>query len=209
MRNLIQTFLRNERGAVAIEALIITPVLAFLFIISFIFFDAFRTYNTSVKATYAVADVLSRQTELVYGSDIDGLGNIFQHITRNVAGSDIRVSEIAWDGTEYRVTWSHPTGSRTRLRDSDIPSITNQLPIMATGERVIVTESFVPYTPFFDIGMDDLEFTNFTVTRPRFAGQLPFDDGVDPSCTSCNWGDGDYDDTGTDDPGLDDSGWTG
>ncbi|MBF9030214.1 pilus assembly protein [Rhodobacterales bacterium HKCCE3408] len=189
----VRIFVRNERAAVALEAIIMTPILAWLFTASFIFFDAFRTYNTSLKATYAIADVLSRQTDLVYGSDIEGLANIFQHISRNPGGSSMRVSEIRWDADagsdgEYAVDWSYPTGGETRLRDSDIPNIIDQLPVMANGERVIVVETFVPYDPYFTVGIDDIEFTNFTVTRPRFAGQLPFDDGSNPSCTSCNWG---------------------
>ncbi|MEM9754839.1 MAG: hypothetical protein AAF914_02540 [Pseudomonadota bacterium] len=190
-------FLRDSRGAVAFEAVIITPILAFLFVGSFIFFDAFRTYNTSLKATYAVADVLSRQTELIYGSDIEGLADVFQHITRNVSGSSMRVTEIAWDEDagsdgEYGITWSYATDGETVLRPPDIGGILDQLPVMADGERVILVETFLPYEPFFDIGLNDIEFTNFTITRPRFAGQLPFDDGADPSCTSCNAGDGTF-----------------
>lgn len=184
---IIRDFLRNTKGAVALEAVIITPILAWMFVASFVFFDAFRTYATSLKATYSIADVLSRQTELIYAADIEGLADIFQHLTRNTAGSSMRVSEIAYDlnTDSYSVTWSYGTDGETVLRNSDMTALRSQLPTMHDGERVIVVETFVPYRPFIDMGLDPVEFTNFTVTRPRFAGQLPFDNGADPSCTGC------------------------
>ncbi|MEM6609347.1 MAG: hypothetical protein AAF689_12270 [Pseudomonadota bacterium] len=199
MRSL-HSFLRETRGAVAFEAVIITPILAWCFVGSFIFFDAFRTYSTSLKATYAVADVISRQELTIYGSDIQGMADIFSHLTRNVSGSSMRVSEISWNGTEYDVEWSHPTGTLTRMRDTDLPGIVDQLPIMASGERVVLVETFIPYDPYFDVGLNNIEFTNFTITRPRFAGQIPFDDGTNPLCSVCNHDDGvTGDGSGTDD----------
>lgn len=200
MADTIRRFARDENAAVAFEAVIITPILAWLFVGSFIFFDAFRTYNTSVKATYAVADVISRQLDgdVLYGSDIEGLSYVFQHITRNTGGAaEIRVSEVSfWDG-DYSVEWSHPTGGLTRLRDSDMPDVAPRIPTMVPGERVIVVETFLPYSPYFDIGLSDLEFTNFTVTRPRFAGRIAYDDGTDPACNgSCDFGEGDDTSTG-------------
>lgn len=198
-------FLAETRGAVAMEALIITPILAWAFVGSFVFFDAFRTYATSLKATYAVADVLSRELDWIYGSDIEGFAEIFQHITRNTSGSSMRVSQVAYDGTNLSIDWSYPTGGETRLRDSDVGDIADQIPIMASGERVILVETFVPYRPFINVGIDDFEFTNFTVTRPRFTGQLQFDDGTDPDCTSCNYGDGSDDGETAPDDELDEA----
>jgi hypothetical protein len=52
----------DERAAVAFETVLMTPILVWAFIGSFVFFDAYRVYNTSVKTTYMVADMLSRQT---------------------------------------------------------------------------------------------------------------------------------------------------
>ena len=35
------------------------------------------------------------------------------------------------------------------------------------------------------------------ITRPRFAGQLPYDDGIEPGCSSCNNGDGEISSSGS------------
>lgn len=196
----IKRFLRDENAAVAFEAIIITPVLAWLFVGSFVFFDAFRAYNTSVKATFAVADVLSRQTSLLYGSDIEGLADVFQHITRNTEGSAMRVTQVRRTSTGRSVDWSYATDGRARLFNSNMDALEDQFPIMVTGERVIVVETFLPYRPAFNVGLSELEFTNFTVTRPRFAGQLAFDDGSDPNyCpVACDVGEGTGGDPGAD-----------
>jgi Flp pilus assembly protein TadG len=66
----IRNFIRDTRAAVAFETVLLTPILVWAYIGSFVFFDAYRVYNTSVKATYMVADMLSRQTNMVYGHDI-------------------------------------------------------------------------------------------------------------------------------------------
>lgn len=193
----LRAFAKDGSAAVAIEAIVLVPILAWCFTASFIFFDAFRTYSSSVKATYAVADVVSRQTSAIFDSDIHGLGMIFEHITRNPNGGDIRVSQIRFQGfdlngnpvSRYFVDWSVPTGGQTRLRSSALQEVVGQLPNMVDGERLILVESFVPYRPYLNMGIADFEFENFTVIRPRFAGQVTHVDGLNPACSSCNFGD--------------------
>lgn len=191
MFRLLKKFQSRENGAVALEALIMTPLLAFMFIASFVFFDAFRIYNTSIKATYAVADVMSRQRSDIYDSDVYGMGFIFQHISRNPGGSDIRISQVSYDSDTdtHFVDWSEGTGARTELRNSDLPGLLDQIPIMADGDAVIIVESWVPYQPAFNVGLNPVEFTNFTTTRPRWF-PLNLNPGNDPACVTCNWGEG-------------------
>ncbi len=174
MSNLIKRFWKDDGASVAIEAVIVTPILAWVFVASFVFFDAFRVYSTSVKATYAVADVLSRRTANIASTDIEGLADVFQFLTRNTAGSAIRVTQITRQELGYRIDWSHGTDGLTYLRASDFPDLVDRIPIMAFGDRLLMVETFLPYSPAFSVGMSEQNFTNFTVTRPRFAGQVPF-----------------------------------
>jgi len=171
----IRQFWKDEGASVALEAVIITPVLAWVFVASFVFFDAFRVYNTSIKATYAVADVLSRRTAQIASSDIEGLADVFQFLTRNTAGSSLRVTQITRQAGGYRIDWSHGTDGLTYIRASDFPDFIDQIPIMAFGDRMLLIETFLPHRPAFSAGLSDQEFVNFTVTRPRFAGQVAFD----------------------------------
>jgi hypothetical protein len=177
---LFRRFRDDDRAAVAFEAVIILPVLAWSFIGSFVFFDAFRTYNSSIKATYAIADVLSRQVNTVFAYDIEGMHDIFDHLVRSDGGTRMRVTQINYDGPTdtYRVDWSYATNGEARLFTANLVDMEELLPIMANAERLILVETFVPYSPAFDMGLDVLTFSNFTFTRPRYAGQVPFNPNV-------------------------------
>ena len=177
---LIRRFRLDERAAVAMEAVIILPLLAWALMGSFVFFDAFRTYNSSIKATYAVADVLSRQTSTVFAYDIEGMHTIFNHLVRSNGGTRMRVTQINYNGPTdtYRVDWSYATNGEARLFTANLVDMEELLPVMANAERIILVETFVPYRPAFDMGLNLLTFSNFTFTRPRYAGQVPFNGNV-------------------------------
>ena len=49
MKRLIKAYWKDERASVALEAVIVIPILAWVFVASFVFFDAFRVYNTSMS----------------------------------------------------------------------------------------------------------------------------------------------------------------
>lgn len=180
LTRLMRRFWTEERAAIAFETAIIVPVLAWTFIGSFVFFDAYRTYNSSIKATYAVADILSRQTNTVYGYDIEGMGQIFEHLVRNNGDARLRVTQIFYDGVNdvYSVDWSYATNGEARLFTANLVDMLELLPVMAHAERLLLVQSFIPYRPAFQNTLDTITFTNFTFTRPRYAGQVPFDGSV-------------------------------
>lgn len=176
----LRKFWSDENGASALEAVIITPTLIWLYVGSFVFFDAFRIYNSSVKATYAVADLLSRQTNTVFAYDIEGYGRVFEHLVRNNGDVRIRATQIIYtaETDSLTVDWSYATNGEARLFTANLVDMEGLLPIMADAERLLLVESFVPYRAAFDVGIDLITFRNFTFTRPRFAGQVPFDASV-------------------------------
>jgi Flp pilus assembly protein TadG len=92
----LRRFAREDRAAVAFETVLMTPILVWAFIGSFVFFDAYRIYNTSVKTTYMVADMLSRQTNMVYGHDIQGMANVANGIIRGSDESRCASRRSAW-----------------------------------------------------------------------------------------------------------------
>jgi hypothetical protein len=177
---LLRRFWKDTSAAVAMEAVIITPVLAWAFIGSFVIFDAFRTYNTSIKATYAVADILSRQTNTIFAYDIEGMTRIFEHMVRNHGDARLRATQIMYDADTdtYTVDWSYATNGEARLFTANLIDLEGRLPIMADAERILLVETFIPYRPAFDVGVSLLTFENFTFTRPRYAGQVPFNPNV-------------------------------
>jgi hypothetical protein len=50
----IRRFARDENAAVALETVLMTPILVWVYVGTFVFFDAYRVYNTSVKTAYMV-----------------------------------------------------------------------------------------------------------------------------------------------------------
>ena len=174
---MIRRFWADERAAIAMETAIITPILAWCYIASFVFFDAFRTYTSSVKATYAIADVISRQTNTLRASDIDGYSSLLENMVRNDGGVRLRVSQIYFDGTTNRhcVEWSDATNGEAILFTANLVDMGELLPRMVHAERLILVQSFIPYRPAFNTGLDVITFSNFTFTRPRYAGQVRFE----------------------------------
>lgn len=170
----LRRFWSDTRAAVAFETVLLTPLLVWAFIGSFVFFDAFRVYNSSIKATYMVADMVSRQTSTIYGHDIQGMAGIVQFVLRDVGTIELRVTQVGRVNGTYQVDWSHAVNGAARLFTADMVTLADQLPQMANGERVILVETFVAYDAPFDIGLSLLNFENFTLTRPRYAGQVPF-----------------------------------
>jgi Flp pilus assembly protein TadG len=181
MNRHLRNFLTDTTAATSFEAVIIFPLFAWAWIGTFSFFDAYRVYNTSIKSTYAIADLISRQTSTVYGYDIEGMAEMLEMMIRDTTGVEMRVTQILRDTHgDYRVDWSHGTGSQARLYTANLSEFEDRLPDMANGERIVLVESFVVYDPAFSYGLTDLDFENFTVTRPRYAGQVPYDDDMTP-----------------------------
>lgn len=170
-------FLRDEYGAVATEAVIILPILLFFYAGSFVFFDAFRSYNVTIKGAYTVGDILSRQTSTVTSDDINGLRDLYAFLTfDDPADTVVRVTQVRRTAGGYARDWSHATAGGTALTDADIAPIAFKLPEMSTGERIMVVETFSGYVPAFNVGITAHIWENFVVTRPRFASSLPFQD---------------------------------
>ncbi len=175
MNRLLTNFLRNETAAVAFESVIIFPILVWAWVGTFSFFDAYRVYNTSIKATYTIADLISRQEFEIPESSMDGYANMLAAMIRDHDGVEMRATEVhrANDGS-FTAVWSHTTGTLARLCGASLDAYADQLPAVAIGERIVILESFVNYDPAFNMGVNDVDFENFTVTRPRYAGRIPY-----------------------------------
>lgn len=173
----ILRFLKSGRGNMSAEAALILPALFWAFIATFAFFDAFRQQNVAMKASYTVADMISRETEALSPSDIDGLNGVFDYLTFSNHPSWIRVTSVRWDQNDNRfeVNWSHATKDHDALTTATLQDIDSLIPAMAVGDSVVLLETYMIYEPIFRVGLDASWTTNAVVTRPRFASQVVFD----------------------------------
>lgn len=179
-------WLADERGSVTMEFVVWIPFLLFWFVVSVVYFDAFKSRNDTSKAAHTMSDILSRQSEVTQ-EFLDQLFALQANLLpRAPEGSWMRISSIQYDATEeeHVVVWSESVGRDEPLLDENIR--TTILPAMADLDTVVLTELFVPYFPFADwVGFDARIWTIAIVARPRFVSAIARegfddDDGIDP-----------------------------
>ncbi len=171
----LRIFRAEHSGSVSVEFMLVLPMLFWWYAASFSFFDAFRTHNTSVKASYMIGDILSRQIQ-VDNDYLDGMETMLKFMTRIETDVWIRVSSVKYTSDQgYSIEWSYSTGTASSLTTAEIYTREldeNYLPLMASGETVILSETYVPYFPSYDVGLLARTWSNVVVTRPRFTSQL-------------------------------------
>jgi len=168
--------LRNEKGSIAVETMLIMPALAFMYVASFTWFDAFRQKTLAMKATYTVSDIISRQ-ETIDEPYLEGLHDTLKFLVDTAADPKMRVTLIHYDAdatdNKYRMIWSWASDDKPELTQALIDGDTSWIPVMGDDEAVVVTESFTFYQPGFKkIGITSKVWENTMVTRPRFAPTL-------------------------------------
>lgn len=174
---MLRTFLKSAKGSMSAEAALILPALFWAYIATFAFFDAFRQQSLAMKASYTVSDMISRTTDTMAPSDIDGLNDVFDYLTFSNHPSWMRVTSIRWDSADqqFRVNWSHATKGNPALDNTTLQDRAHLIPAMAVGDSVVLVETFMIYEPPFRVGLDANWTSNAVVTRPRFASQVVFD----------------------------------
>ena len=170
-------YVSDQKGNVAIETVIILPVMIWGYLAMFTIFDSYRQYTVQQKAAYTISDLISRQATPLDASFIDGTYSLFQTLARTTTGvPGLRVTIAKYDLTlqEYQVVWSRTRGGMIGLQGQDIADWTNRLPVLPQDEQVIIVETTSTYDPVFDVGLSQQTINNFVFTRPRYAKQMCF-----------------------------------
>lgn len=165
----LRRFRKDEDGLVMTEILIMLPLLIWTFAALFIWWDAFRTINLSQKASYAVSDLISRQSEVDLNF-ISGMQEVMDYLSES-PDNQIRVTSIEWDqqGNRYTVLFSRSPGNALpELTSNDLQELADRIPVMADNETVVIVETLTPYAPILKVGVNNQMMENFVVTRPRF-----------------------------------------
>ena len=203
LSKLFLRFRKDQDGSMAIELLLVVPILLWALLSTFVYFDLFRTESNSYRASLTVADMFSREQTAVDDDYIDGARELLRTLTFSDPDPKLRVTVYRFQGDDdtYRVVWSEALTSTTgsisvpdpdddaavdgRLNDSDLNRLDTEdrLPVLASGDRAILIETETRYTAPFDIGLsffsptnfEDHTFRTFTVIRPRFNPTLCYD----------------------------------
>ncbi|MEM7718397.1 MAG: hypothetical protein AAF222_04280 [Pseudomonadota bacterium] len=184
--------MRDERGSFSVEAILMFPMLVWAFMAMYVFFEGLRESNINLKATYTIADVLSRETEEINMRYLNNMNTIYGWLARTDRNTEIRISVVIWNAEtqEHDLYWSRGIGGVEDLTAALVrTNITPRVPIMADKASAIVVESWVDYTPIMEIpimpiGLQETEIYNVVVTAPRFTDQLKFEGLADGTGTT-------------------------
>lgn len=172
----LRAFLKNDDGAILMEFVLTIPLVAFAVYMSFVFFDAYKTKNTAQKASYTIADLLSRQVEGADEAYLAGMKDVFDFLASTDANdTTIRVTSVFYKKNKdlYKVMWSKTVGNNVgKWKTSKLKKLKDHLPDVANKDYLILVETFVEYEPPFSGVIETQEFTTFTPVSPRFAPQL-------------------------------------
>ncbi|MEM6305589.1 MAG: hypothetical protein AAF744_12790 [Pseudomonadota bacterium] len=170
-------FWRREDGTVAVEAMLVMPVMFWAFLSMFAIHDAFRAYGIHQKAAYSIGDAISRETVPIDDAYFDGMHDMFEYLAHSQGETDIRISQIWFDGDndQYRLDWSEVRGGIPPLSDGEVQNWHDRLPVMPGNERVVLLETWSTYDAPFETGLTNDEIRTFVFTRPRYAPRVCFD----------------------------------
>ncbi len=172
----LKFFRDDQKGSVAIEAVILVPIMIWAYLAMFTIFDSYRQYTAQQKAVYTISDLISRQATPMDAAFIDGAHDLFESLSRSPQETGLRVTVAKYDLTlqEYQVIWSRTRGGMIGLQSQDIANWTNRLPVMPQDDQIIIVETSSAFTPVFNIGLSNQTINNFVFTRPRYAKQVCF-----------------------------------
>ncbi|SFP66150.1 TadE-like protein [Tranquillimonas alkanivorans] len=174
----IRRFTKREEGSQTVEFVLMLPLLLWAVGALYVYMDAFRMRSVATKAAYTVADMLSRETNVIDQDYLDGVHGVLNFLNGSNANTRLRVTVVSCDADcetderrDLRVRWSHSTGSTPTLTDGDLdqPPYSVRIPTLVQGEDLILVETEVDYEPAFAFGLAALTFDNLMNTRPRFA----------------------------------------
>jgi len=181
IRRALRRFRKSEHGTATMETVIMLPFLFTGLVMMYDFFDIFQFKNTREKATYTIADMLSRETAVVTDTYIDNTKVLYDTLTGNRGINQIRTSVVRYHNDpdqnidEFDLRWSEVrgTGDLTELTDADVKNAHAAFPNMVDGQDLIVVETQSTYDPGISLGFfADTPVTTSMFMNLRFAPQL-------------------------------------
>lgn len=183
-RHLFSRFRREENGILSVEAIMVFPLVIWSIWASYSFFDGYRQSARNLKASYAVADVISRERTTINATYIDTLYGLLQTMVADRSDVSMRITYLVYkdEGKVHRVEWSCVRGETFQKWSTEtFEQIKGRLPEMTDEGKMIVVETEDLYRRPYQLGFGDNEFTmsNFVFTQPRHFDQIRIDPQAD------------------------------
>jgi len=198
MFNWLKSFRDDESGNMAIELVLVVPILTWVLLSTFVYFDVFRAEASTKRAALTVADMISREQNALDLNFLQGARTLLQTLTFADAEPDVRVTFYTFNRNlpdEYEVVWSRNIDMGPNLTNANLASLNaaGRLPSLGDNGRAFLVETRTNYSAPFSIGigpftggpdLGDLTFDTFTIMQPRFVTQICWDQ-ADPTPDIC------------------------
>lgn len=178
MRNAGKKFLRDSRGAAAIEMAMIFPFMIFLY---FGMADLTGLVSLNRKVTYAadvIGDLVTRSNDSILKSDILDYYNSTDLIMMPTPSANVRVELFGYRNTGTAAspvitqTWS--TNNAKGSSCGAAPVTTSMASLMGSGNDLIVARVCTTYTPYVAnfmgqsiLGASTFKVSKMITRRPR------------------------------------------
>lgn len=178
----LRSFWEETRGSLMVESVLSLPLLFWVTAATFDFFEVHRYKSVREKASFTVADMISRETADTGLTSIylDNAKLLFDEITNDDGTNQVRISIVVYDQqtNTFSIAWSQirGTGSFSPLTDGDVQNAHDELPIVSDGEEIILVESNSVYEPLFNVGLNDVTIETRVFTAVRFSPQICYED---------------------------------
>lgn len=157
------------------EVVLALPVFIWCIFGMYTYWDAFKSLNTTQKASFTISDLITREMQPVTDQYINGLHDVLQYMVSDKLPVMLRVTSVTFSGprNRYEVDWSRsPNAEKPQLTTNSLQPLANKIPILADGDSIILVETWAEFTPFFDLYLTEDEFEQFIVTKPRFVPRI-------------------------------------
>lgn len=177
LRRQIEQFARDERGVISAETVILTPLLVWVFLALFVYWDGFRAQTTTIKASYTIADLISRENAPINNAYIQGMHQVYRYMVATSEPTWMRVTSVRYteSNNRYTVLWSRTTNaSRAPVQTTTtMNTLRHRLPVPADNDALLVVETWRNFTPAFQVGLSEGIFYELVTIRSRFLSPLP------------------------------------
>ncbi len=101
----------TDGGIVSIEFLLVLPLMLWAYAGMIVFYDAYRANTEAQSAALHVADLLSRQTEVVTTAELEALNEVFEFLSGGTEDTRLRISLVTRENIddEPEIGWSYGT----------------------------------------------------------------------------------------------------
>jgi len=198
--DLVKRFWGDERGSLTVEFMLWLPLLMMWFVVSVVFYDAYRTRHLTATSTLTIADLASRRST-ISDADMDAFYVLLQSLLGDLDGTVmLRITSIEFEegdeGTgvikpleddaddRHCIDWSVIRGQDPDAVDPEAPDflpitqemlensdLPDRLPTMVDEDHVMFVQVRVPFIPFSDwMGIEARTWDYNAIMYPRVEG---------------------------------------